>query len=775
MLKVLLLCGGKGRERDISLNSVRSVYDHIKGLETVIPTVVFIDTDDQKYQIDELYLYSNTCDDFRFLLKSEITPLTKEAYFARLSECDLVFPVIHGVGGEDGVLQKELEGMNIAFIGSPSLACEKMYNKRNAEERILAAKKMTNIPKMYVSGELSKYKSGIEDFVNKNGEVCLKPAEGGSSFGVEFASNVQEALGKAKKLLEEEKYNEIVIEKKCGGKEFTIIILDNGGVPVSLMPTEIEIVDNGTFDRRRKYMSTTEVRYHCPARFDDSVISQIRSQAEELFSFVGARDFLRIDGWVLDNGCVYFSDFNPISGMEQNSFIFQQSTKIGFTHVTLLEYILRNACKRNGLVYPEPEKQNTEVKKRRVNVLLGGITSERHVSLLSGTNVWMKLLHSKKYSPVPYILTKDADTDNWKVSEIPYSFALLHTTEEIIDQIDNCTISADVVNVIRNQLGLEPQQLSFNTKWIDLYDFVRETKEQDAYLFVGLHGGFGEDGGIQAILGDAGVDYNGSGAEASALCMDKYETGCKVTELGLPQLRTCKKILSGLNVTWEKLTAEIGEPIIAKPNGDGCSTGVIKLSNNEDLQKYIGFCRSGANIPKGTFKNQKEDVSMPEHCGKVLFEEYINIDSIDVENGKIKYESVFGWVEITIGVLEKQGRYHAFNPSVTVAENAILSVEEKFQGGTGINLIPPPKDMIPDTLKDRIKDYAQRAAEKCGVEDYCRIDMFANNKTGEVIVIEINTLPGLSPSTVLFQQAAKEKPPLSPLALLERIMESGRI
>lgn len=770
MLKILLLCGGKGRERDISLNSVRSVYDHIKDLAMVIATVVFIDTDEQKYQIDELYLYSNTSDDFRFLLKSEITPLTEEEYLTYLLKCDLVFPVIHGVGGEDGVLQKKLEEMGIPFIGSPSCACEKMYNKRSADEQILTVRGMVNIPKIYISGNFSNYTSIIEDFVNEIGDVCLKPTEGGSSFGVEFAFNVQETLEKTKKLLEEEKYDTIVIEKRLHGKEFTIIILDNGGIPVALMPTEIEIIDNGAFDRRRKYMSTTEVNYHCPARFENEIITKIRSEAEELFSFIGARDFLRIDGWVLEDGSVYFSDFNPISGMEQNSFIFQQATMIGFTHITLLEYILRNACNREHIIFPE--NKNTVIQKRRVHVLLGGITSERQVSLLSGTNVWMKLLHSKKYFPIPYILTKGVEVNNWKVAEIPYPFALLHTTEEIINKIEHGIIDIDIVKTIRRQLGLKSKYISFETKWTTLYEFLRMTKECNAYLFIGLHGGFGENGSIQTILDDFCIDYNGSNAATSALCMDKYRTGCKVTELGLFHLRTCKKTLRCFDVKWEELTAIIGVPIIAKPNDDGCSTGVIKLSNEEDLGNYLDYCHNGKFIPQNTFDNQPQIIAMPKQYNAILFEEYIETDSIVVKNGKLVYNNVSGWVEITIGVLEKQGNYHAFNPSVTIAENNILSVEEKFQGGVGINLTPPPEWVVSSVLRNCIKYYAECVAKKCGIKDYCRIDMFINNQTDEVIVIEINTLPGLSPSTVLFQQAAKESPSLSPLALLEKIIEN---
>ena len=763
MLNILLMCGGKSLERDISLNSVRSVYDHIKGINAFTTTVVFFDIDGKKYGIDEEYLYSNTSDDFRFLLES-IAPLSDEDYLSYLAAADLVFPVIHGAGGEDGEIQRFLEKQKINFVGSPSSACKMMYNKHNADEQILKAGRMFSIPKMFVAvGDT--YEASVAQFVAEIGDVVLKPVEGGSSFGVMFATSSEQAQEALKKLLEV--YPEVVIEKRCDGKEFTIIILENKGVPVALMPTEIEI--EGQFDTRRKYMSTTEVRYHCPARFGKESMEQIRSNAENLFRFVGAKDFLRIDGWLFEDGNIYFSDFNPISGMEQNSFIFQQSTKVGFTHGTALEYILRNACQRYGIEYPSVA-QTTSVK-RRVNVLLGGTTSERQVSLLSGTNVWLKLMRSEKYAPVPYVMTADNHGD-YIVHEIPYSVALLHTTEEIISQINSGTLPRDLVFEIQKKLGVKQAVNDLVASWVPLREFVETSKEQGAYVFLGLHGGFGESGGIQAVLDDVGVDYNGSGSDASALCMDKYLTGEKVTALGLAQLRTCKKILGNLDVTWEYLTAELGQPIIAKPNGDGCSTGVVKLLCSEDLSAYLTCCKEGKDIPPETFNNQPQVIAMPHSCSSVLFEEYIEIDPIKVIEGTLKYSPKTGWLEITIGVLEKHGCYHAFNPSITLAENDILSVEEKFQGGVGINLTPPRSDMVSTQLRRRIQYFAERVAESCDVEDYCRIDMFVNNKTNEVIVIEINSLPGLSPSTVLFQQAAKEQPTLSPLALLERIIGS---
>ena len=69
----------------------------------------------------------------------------------------------------------------------------------------------------------------------------------------------------------------------------------------------------------------------------------------------------------------------------------------------------------------------------------------------------------------------------------------------------------------------------------------------------------------------------------------------------------------------------------------------------------------------------------------------------------------------------------------------------------------------------KIKDSVETVSQKIGIKDYCRIDIFANSTTKDVIIIEINTLPALTPSTVIFQQAAKEK--MSPLDLILKILK----
>lgn len=805
MFNLLLICGGPSLERGISLNSVRSFYDNIGKSKDIQISVIFVDLYLNKYFVDETFLYSNTPSDFDFKLANESKKLSEEEFIDALKSASLVMPVIHGTYGEDGTIQKILEENNIPFVASGSSSCDLMYSKSNAENKILRKYDFTTIPKLILNKYEDKISDKIKKFYNefKLEKVVIKPVKGGSSFGVVLAEDFEDCIEKVKSQFDS--YEDILIEEFCKGKEFTVIILQNPqGEPVALIPTEIEVKiksdvisrnteqehekekfsDNSFFTTRRKYLPTNETHYYNPPRFSKEIIQKIRNQAEKLFKLAGAKDFLRIDGWLLDNEEIYFSDFNPISGMEQNSFLFQQGAKIGFTHKKILEYILNSSCERQNIVFPKELQGNQLNNKKRVNVLLGGITSERQVSLMSGSNVWLKLLNSDIYEPHPYLLTmKD---NEFKVLELSYDIILNHTVEEIIYQNQVRTQKdIELISQIQDKLGMDKKiSLDVNSEYVSLNEFIDNSKIQDAYVFLALHGGFGEGGGIQKILEEKGVKFNGSSSISSEICMDKKKTGEIVDGLNLPGLRTAKKISISINqlkekltnkelkLFWEELVKQFkNSKVVVKPQYDGCSTGVVVLTSANEFEKYINFFVNKIDVaPKGTFKMHDEQISLGVHNTDILLEEYIEVDKISISNNKIIYKEPIRWTELTIGVLENDKKYHALNPSITIADSGVLSLEEKFQGGMGVNITPPPEYILKTKLVDKLKRYVEKLCETVGINDYCRIDVFVNNSTEEIIIIEINTLPGLSPSTVLFQQGAKEIPSLNPLKLLEKII-----
>ena len=156
----------------------------------------------------------------------------------------------------------------------------------------------------------------------------------------------------------------------------------------------------------------------------------------------------------------------------------------------------------------------------------------------------------------------------------------------------------------------------------------------------------------------------------------------------------------------------------------------------------------------------------------LLFEQFIETDTVRVKGNHLKWKRKQGWIEVTVAVVQENGKLHALSPSLTVAEGEVLSVEEKFQGGTGINMTPPPEKFVKPAILARAKKAIEIVAETLGIEGYCRMDTFLNIDSGDIILIEVNTLPALTPSTVFYHQALAEKQPMYPKQLLEKLVEN---
>lgn len=784
--KLAIICGGPSLERGISLNSARSVLDHLQSSSIeIIP--LFVDYKKNFYQISTAQLYSNTPADFDFKLQQTGEILDERALKALLQNVDLVFPVIHGAFGEDGELQQMLEDFDVPFIGHSSSCCRQMFNKHRVN-RLLREMDLPALPQLHIDRSLSSEyaKGAVEKFfeVHQLQRAIVKPNAGGSSIGVSSVSTPQEAWIKIQDLYFKEQHTEVVVEPFCEGKEFTVLVIANPeGDPVAFIPTEIELSyeNHDFFDYRKKYLPTNLAAYYTPPRFSQLSVEYIRTQAERLFSLLGMRDFVRLDGWLMADETVYFTDFNPISGMEQNSFLFRQACLLGMTHREILEYISKSACKRYGITFPKTEVNSTE-NKRSVFVLFGNANAERQVSLMSGTNVWLKLMKSHAFAPEPFLYASDKQV--WK---LPYSYTLNHTVEEILS---NCHEKHEMQTHWQHLIEKICKRLKINFPSIQepqcmhLLEFLESAKENGAFVFIGLHGAEGEDGTLQKSLESLNIEFNGSNSHVSSLCMDKYLTGTKIEALKNPELQSLPKVRFALKQfagwgihSFENWWSEVcqtleSEKVIVKPRFDGCSAGIVLLCSAKEVQLYAQLMNNGVKwIPSHTFSNQSCPIEMPSSVDQeFLLEAYIETDTILAHTGKIRHISKEGWIELTIGVLEKGGIYHAFNPSITVAEGAILTLEEKFQGGTGINLTPPPEEILSASAVEKIKNLTCKAAQVIGVQNYARLDVFFNRLSEKMIVIEINSLPGLTPSTVIYHQGLAEKDPLAPLQLLETLI-----
>lgn len=784
--KLAVICGGPSLERGISLNSARSLLDHLQSpyLE-ILP--LFVDFDKNFHSISTAQLYSNTPADFDYKLNRTGTALNLEETCAFLRNVDMVFPVIHGAFGEDGELQEMLERYHIPYVGSGSVCCKQLFRKHRAAAA-LGAHGFSTLPQLHFPNRSSDNFSSVEQFFRKHclRRAIVKPAGGGSSIGVHSVSSPKDACRVIKEICENPLFNEAVLEPFCEGVEFTVVVLSNHeGRPVALIPTEIETGydENQIFDYRKKYLPTNLAAYHTPPRFSFSIVDRIRSDAEKLFSLFEMRDFVRLDGWVMKDGTIVFTDINLLSGLEQNSFLFRQTCLSGMTHRESLEYIVKSACRRYNLSFPKYEDVPASSKKP-VYVLFGSDNAERQVSLMSGTNVWLKLLQSDRFAPEPYLY--DHKKRVWK---LPYSYTLNHTVEEIYA---NCVSKSEqgaywqtLLKTIEEKLNIPCGRLQEPTQ-MELTDFFGKAGRDQAFVFIGLHGGEGENGVMQEALEGHRLPFNGSNSQASALCMDKYLTGSVIQALGDSDLQSLPKVIfkvdryardsTSCEEFWTSCRRVLAsDKVIVKPRYDGCSAGIVLLSSSRDLQLYCRLISENSlYIPAKTFASQECPIEMPSmDYGDFLLEPYIETDTILVRQGSLKHIFKHGWIELTVGVSEQDGVYRAFNPSITIAEGAVLTLEEKFQGGTGINLTPPPEDILPISSLNKIKSLVIKAARALGIENYARLDIFFNLSTEKTILIEANSLPGLTPSTVIYHQGLAEESPLTPLGFLESIIQGS--
>lgn len=774
-MRIALLCGGPSQERGISLNSARSVMDHLAS-SSIELLPLYVDEARQCYSLSPSQLYSNTPLDFDFKLHQESQPLSLPSLKLFLQQVDLVFSVIHGNFGEDGELQQWLEHWHIPFIGSGSRCCRQMFRKDRAAQ-CLQQHGFSVLPQYVVEDPSDpSHISSLSEFFHRYQlhRVVVKPCASGSSIGVQVANSLNEAIEAIAAGKEP-----LLVEPFQQGREFTVVLLENPlDGPIALMPTEIELrgEEGAIFDFRRKYLPTNQVFHHTPPRFSSQTIRMVRQQAEQLFRLFGMRDMARLDGWILEGEKVYFSDFNPLSGLEQNSFFFQQSAHMGMTHSEALVYVLKNAAQRYGFKAPELHREiRQHPNKRPVYVLFGNRNAERQVSLMSGINVWLKLQRSSHYHAIP-LLWGPSGT----VWHLPYEYTLYHTVEEIESKCQHS------VAIEPKEEGDRSPTCSSTPFSFSLEELIATARHAHAFLFLALHGAEGENGTLQHLLELNDVPFNGSNAVVSALCMDKYKTGEKIRTLNDPDLTALPKYLlsheelmretpSGWQARWEKWCKEEGvSQWLIKPRDEGCSAGIAALHSPFDLIRYVQCVRAQTPlIPPGTFPGQEKPIEMPTlWSGDCLIEPYLAVDRLFINQDGLQVVSREGWVELTIGVLEEEGEYRAFSPSLTLAEHTILTLEEKFQGGTGINLTPPPSTLFSDEVILKIKRLSERAACCLGIENYCRLDLFFNRFSEKMVLIEANTLPALTPSTVLYHQAWAEDPPISPIAFLEHIITS---
>ena len=343
---------------------------------------------------------------------------------------------------------------------------------------------------------------------------------------------------------------------------------------------------------------------------------------------------------------------------------------------------------------PAPTHDGDAPGRTRVALVFGGRSSEHAVSCATAASV-LEALDRDRYDVVPVGIAKDG---HWVLA--PDDPQALRLAPGHVPEVDTDAASVIVPTsatdrtLVVHEAGRPPRTLG----------------EVDV-VFPLLHGPFGEDGTIQGLLDLADVRYVGSGVTASAVMMDKHVMKVLLASAGLPvgpyTVITDKEWLRDKAAAMDAVHA-LSWPVFVKPARAGSSMGITKVSDPDALEAAIEAAR--------------------EHDPKVVVE-----------------AAVFGR-EIECGVLEGHGtdatRTSELGECIVVQNHEFYDYEAKYLAEGDVRLEAPAD--VPEELADQIRAMAARAFDVAGCEGLARVDFFLT-ETGDVLVNEVNTMPGFTP------------------------------
>lgn len=652
------------------------------------------------------------------------------------------------------------------------------WKKKNEEDKINFVKKLTDIREGIGMPILV---SGFPDNKSLTDEKTIyNPDDLLNEFNTNFKSG-----GLMLQSLDGE--STVLVEGFIEGKEFSCIVLENEkGTPIALPPTEIR-KGKELFDYRSKYLPGLS-RKITPIDLPDAQIEAIRKDCERLFVELKFDVYARIDGFLSTDGKIFLNDPNTTSGMMPSSFFFHQAAEIGLSPSEFLTFIISTSLTKRiiqakgNTVYKELQlklenlihkESNAASFKTKVAVILGGYSSERHISVESGRNVYEKLASSEKYFPIPVFLCGSGDKH--ELYQIPINLLLKDNADDIKEKIYTFKVHP-LIQKIKEQCASIIEKYSRNSLAAPVTLTYNSLAEQVSEVFIALHGRPGEDGAVQEQLDKVGLSYNGSNKDSSSITIDKYRTNEILKQNGY--LVAEHLLISEQDWNTDKnkfetiLQNTIKYPFIAKPVDDGCSSAVKKIKT---FAEFEAFAKLMFRTTEELDKQAAETLHIKEK------EEFPQKRVILVEE-LISKRDAKHFLEITGGMLTKfnakgELEYEVFEASEALADGDILSLEEKFLAGQGQNITPAryaKNKESRDKVSEQVKKALGGAAKVLGVSGYCRIDAFVrvfDNDRAEVIFIEVNSLPGMTPATCIFHQAAINN--YKPFEFIDKILDFG--
>lgn len=328
MIELGIIYGGISTEHDVSKMSAKSIISNL---------------DREKYEIHEIYIneYGKW-----FENDEEIYNL-----IWTLKELDVVFPVLHGLGGEDGTIQGMLEMLKVPYVGcgvlASSVGMDKVYTKIVFEKAGIPQAPYVYIKKVedeyvIINEEFEEEEFSLEKITSKlKFPMFVKPSNSGSSVGVKKATTNQEL----KMAIEYAgQYDtKILVEQGINGKEVECAILDGKEVLASIVGEIMSAEDFYSFDAKYNMPESKTV---IPADITEEQIEEIRKLAVKAFKAIDGKGLSRVDFFVeKETNKIYINEINTMPGFTKISMYPKLLEAVGISCSELLDKLIENAMK----------------------------------------------------------------------------------------------------------------------------------------------------------------------------------------------------------------------------------------------------------------------------------------------------------------------------------------------------------------------------------------------------------------------------------------------
>ena len=327
MIKLGIIYGGISTEHDISVMSAKSIIENL---------------DKEKYEIHEIYI--NEYGKYFEKGSGEREEIYNLVW--TLKDLDVVFPVLHGLGGEDGTIQGMFEMLKIPYVGSgvlaSSIGMDKVYTKVIFEKA-----RIDQAPYIYIKKNKDGYAIIDEKFEEEEFKIekitdkikfpmFVKPSNSGSSIGVKKATNNSEL----KMAIEHagEYDNKILVEQGIDAREIECAVLEDKDIITG------EIISAEEFYSFDAKYNIQESKTIIPAEIEESKMEEIKKLAVKAFKAIDGKGLARVDFFIeKETNKIYINEINTMPGFTKISMYPKLLEAIGITYSELLDKLIEKA------------------------------------------------------------------------------------------------------------------------------------------------------------------------------------------------------------------------------------------------------------------------------------------------------------------------------------------------------------------------------------------------------------------------------------------------